>query len=264
MPVRRTAVALSTAALAITLGACSQGGSPATTDNSGQQSPNSGSAFKDVASLVSSAKSTMGEKQTVTVTFEGTGPAQALGSMKCQVDIAQTAMACTGPTEMVLTRDGMFVKSPQLTQISGDPSKPWLKMSTNDAAAQQLGQLNKINDFEAMLPPGSNIAANTKEQVDGKEATRYDVVTDVNQAAAAAPAEQKQTYQALIGAGVAQLKQTVWVDSEGLPLKVASTTPAMSVAGQQVPEMTLTIRYTDWGKPVQISAPPADQVQERP
>ncbi|MBB5155179.1 hypothetical protein BJ970_002713 [Saccharopolyspora phatthalungensis] len=35
------------------------------------------------------------------------------------------------------------------------------------------------------------------------------------------------------------------MDSEDLPLKVSSTTPAMGMASQQVPEMTLTMRYAD-------------------
>ncbi|PKW19939.1 hypothetical protein [Saccharopolyspora spinosa] len=261
---RRTAVALSAAALTITLGACSQGGSPAAPDNPGQQqTENSGSSFKDISSLVSSAKSSMSEKKTVTVSFEGTGAIQSLGSTKCQLDIAQTEMACTGPTEMVFTRDGLYIKSPQLAQLSGDPSKPWLKMSANDSMAQQLGQLGKINDFGAMLPPGSTITASTKEQVDGQDATRYEIVTDLKAAVVGAKAEEKAAYEALVGAGVSEIKQTVWLDAEGLPIKANSTTPALNVAGQQIPESTMTVRYSDWGKPVQINIPPADQVQEK-
>ncbi|MEV0056906.1 hypothetical protein AB0H34_41265 [Saccharopolyspora shandongensis] len=263
-PVRRTTVALSAAALAITLGACSQGGTPASPGNAGQeQTESSSSPFKDISSLISSAKSNMDAKKTVTVSFEGTGAVQALGSTKCQLDIAQTEMACTGATEMVFTKDGMYIKSPELAQLSGDPSKPWLKMAANDSMAQQLGQLGKINDFESMLPPGSKITSSAKEQVDGQEATRYEIVTDLKEAAAGAKPEEKPAFQALADAGVTELKQTVWVDAEGLPLKTDSTTPALTVAGQQIPESTMTVHYSDWGKPVQITVPPADQVQEK-
>ncbi|KAA5832878.1 hypothetical protein ABT337_11975 [Saccharopolyspora hirsuta] len=262
---RRIATALSAAALAATLGACSQGGSPTGSDNAGD---NSGSAITDISSLVNAAKTNMDEKKTVTVTFEGTGPiAQLYTSMKCQVDAAAEAMGCSGgPTEMVVSKDGIFMKSPEMAQLAGgDPSKPWLKMPANEEVAQQFGELGKISDFEAMLPPGSTITSSAEEQVNGKDATRYEVTTNLQEAAGAATTDaQKAGFKVMLDSGVTEIKQTVWVDSDKLPLQVKMTTPALKVQGQEIPETTLTVHYSDWGKPVNITTPPADQVQEMP
>ncbi|MER7009800.1 hypothetical protein ABT324_00025 [Saccharopolyspora sp. NPDC000359] len=263
---RRIATALSAAALAATLGACSQGGSPAGPDNNAGD--NAGSSITDISSLVNAAKTNMDEKKTVTVTFEGTGPlAQLYTSMKCQVDAAAEAMGCSGgPSEMVVTAEGIFMKSPEMAQLAGGgPSKPWLKMPANDETAQQFGELGKISDFEAMLPPGSTITSTAEEQVNGKDATRYEITTNLQEAASAATTDaQKQGFKLMLDSGVTEIKQTVWVDSDKLPLQVKMTTPAMNIQGQQIPETTLTVHYSDWGKPVTITAPPADQVQEMP
>ncbi|MER7081234.1 hypothetical protein SAMN02982929_06550 [Saccharopolyspora kobensis] len=258
---RRIATALTAAALAATLGACSQGGTPTGTPAAGDTAP-----IKDISSLVKTAKTSMDEQKTVTVSFAGTGPiAQLYASMKCEVDVEKTAMGCTGgPSEMVVTTDGIFMKSPQLAQLGGDPSKPWLKVPANDEMAQQFGELGKIGDFEAMLPAGSTITSTSEEQVDGKDTTRYEVTTDLQQASANASGAQQAGLKIMLDSGVTELKQTVWVDSDGLPVKIDSTTPALKFQGQEIPESQLSMRYSDWGKPVQITVPPAEQVQDMP
>lgn len=258
---RRIATALTAAALAAALGACSQGGTPTGSGNAGDNAP-----ITDISSLVKTAKTSMDEKKTVTVSFEGSGPMAAIyASMKCEVDVEKAAMGCGGgPTEMVVSADGIYMKSPQLAQLGGDPSKPWVKMPANEEMAQQFGELGKIGDFEAMLPAGSTITSSTEEQVDGKDATRYEVTTDLQQASANASEAQQAGLKILLDSGVTEIKQTVWVDADGLPLKVDSTTPAMKVQGQEIPETQLTMRYSDWGKPVEITVPPADQVQDMP
>ncbi|MER5392576.1 hypothetical protein [Saccharopolyspora sp. NPDC002686] len=261
---RRIATALSAVALAASLGACSQGGSPSGSNNADET--NSGSSITDVSSLVTAAKSTMDEKKTVTVSFEGTGPlAQMYENMKCQVDVEKAAMGCGGgAVEMTINGDGIFMKSPQMAQLAGDPSKQWVKMPATEEMTQQFGELGKISDLQAMLPAGSSIQSSAEEQVDGKDATRYEVVTDLKKAAEEAPEAKKAGFKVLLDSGVTELKQTVWVDADKLPLKVAMTSPAMKVQGQDIPETKLTVRYADWGKPVEITTPPADQVQDMP
>ncbi|MGW1681018.1 hypothetical protein [Saccharopolyspora sp. NPDC002376] len=261
---RRIATALSAVALAASLGACSQGGSPSGSNNADET--NSGPSITDVSSLVNVAKTTMDEKKTVTVSFEGTGPiAELYENMKCQVDVEKAAMGCGGgEIEMTINGDGIFMKSPDIAQLAGDPSKQWVKMPATEEMTQQFGELGKISDLEAMLPPGSSIQSSAEEQVEGQDATRYDVVTDLKKAAEEAPEAQKAGFKVLLDSGVNEIKQTVWVDADKLPLKVTVISPAMKIQGQDIPETTLTMHYADWGKPVEITTPPADQVQDMP
>lgn len=55
-------------------------------------------------------------------------------------------------------------------------------------------------------------------------------------------------------AGISQTQYDVWVDGNGLPVEVkfSEQTNAGAVAGD--------ISYSDWGTPVSVAAPPADQV----
>lgn len=261
---RRTAIALSAVALTVTLGAC------AGQNNSGGQDAapqDSGKPFTDVASLVSHTGSSMGDKNSVTVGMDISGamPMPGMDKMECQVDIAKTAMSCAGgPTELVTTPEAMYMKSPG--GMGADPGKPWMKMPTgpDNPMTKQLGSYEKLTDFQAMLPPGSTITNSGREKVDGKDTTRYETVTDLNKAIVEGPEESKQGLRMFADNGVTELKQTIWVDAEQLPVKATSTTPPMTMMGQQIPESTITVTYKDWGKPVTITEPPADQIQEMP
>ncbi|MGW3472634.1 hypothetical protein ACWDKQ_30135 [Saccharopolyspora sp. NPDC000995] len=78
--------------------------------------------------------------------------------------------------------------------------------------------------------------------VDDRDATRYEIVTDLKAAVAGAKADEKAACEALVGAGISEIKQTVWLDADDLPVKANSTAPALNVAGQQIPESTMTVR----------------------
>lgn len=271
---RRTTIALSTVALAASLSACGQApetDSPEASGQSGQES--SGAPYSDVASLVSGAGGSMNEKQSVTLDLKvdgGTGGAMpGMNNMSCQIDIKNTEMSCDGgPMEMVTTPEAMYMKNPDMAAMGGDPSKPWMKLSIdpNDPMgkmmAQQQQSLQKLTDFKEMLPPGTTITGNKAEAVNGKDATRYETVTDVAKAAEEADPELKPVYDMLTQSGAKEIKQSVWIDSEGLPVKAVSTSPSMNIQGQQTPEMTTTVLYKDWGKPVDITVPPQDKIQE--
>ena len=120
-----------------------------------------------------------------------------------------------------------------------------------------------LTDLNEVVGSGTTIANSTEEQVDGQNTVRYELVTDVQQAAAEAESEAaKNSYQLLLDNGVTELKSTLWIGEDGLPVKAEAVNPAMNVMGREIPETTVTMTYSDWGAPVQITEPPADQVQE--
>jgi hypothetical protein len=268
--VRRTAMALSTVALVGVLGACAQQGSTSTSPDNTPAAPK---LFSDVTSMATGTDSVMEQKKSVTLTIQDASGARILpGLHKCQVDITKTSMSCnSGPTSTVVTPDAMYMKIPQ---YGADPSKPWIKVSADtagqlgaplSASTQGIQGIKRLADFKLLLPTGTTIASTSQDQVNGQTATRYDTVTDVSQAAAQADPSVKQWAQGLLNSGVKQTKQSIWIDSDGLPLKTVSTVPLMTIdGGKQKQESTSTVTYQDWGKPMTITVPPADQITEWP
>lgn len=264
---RRTIITLSAVALAATLGACSQESS-GTPVSSGQPEQGSNSApATDRASLVSSSGGSMDEKKSVVMTTETTGGAGAssMGAMECEVDIAKESMSCSSPMmKIITTPDASYINSEQL---GGDPATPWMKIDLNannpmmQTMAQSGSAIKRLTDIKTMLPKGTSIVSSKQEKLNGTDATRYETVTNLEQTMQQMP-ELKSIFQIMVKSGVKELKQTVWVDSEGLPMKVMSKTPQTTVMGSQVGGSTTTTIFKDWDAPVTVSAPPAGKVQE--
>jgi hypothetical protein len=66
--------------------------------------------------------------------------------------------------------------------------------------------------------------------------------------------ELRAQYRAMITAGVRTLEYDVWLDTRGLPRRVRADVPASQGL------FSITGVYRDWGKPVRITAPTAEQV----
>ncbi|MHA6805578.1 hypothetical protein [Salinifilum ghardaiensis] len=260
---RRTTMTLSAVTLtAAVLSAC---GSPAGDSSSGDGGQNSsGGAFDSVTSLVDASTQSMNGKDTARMAIDIAGGPQGGQHLDCQVDLGKQDVACGGDQELVSTGDAVYVKVPQMAELGGESGKPWMKTDISGMPQQQGADVSKFQDLQSMLPPGTEIANTSEEQVDGQQATKYETVTDVRKAVQEAPEQQKKILQPVADAGVDQLRQTVWVGEDDLPIRVKSVVPPMEIMGQQVPETTTTVNYSEWGEPVDITVPPADQVQEMP
>ncbi|RCW45365.1 hypothetical protein DFQ14_103336 [Halopolyspora algeriensis] len=266
---RRTAIALSATALVAALSACGGQGEE-TTQSAGDQHSGRASVtpVSNISALVSQANGSMDDKQTVTLNIDVSGgmPATArMGEQECQLDTAKSMMSCDGVTPMVMTKKAMYIKKPEA--MSGSQGKPWAKMTfdANGMLGQsmaKMGKFRKFSDLEAMLPPGSTIIKTAKDNVDGKPAVRYEVTTDLTKAVEQGNEIAKSSRQMLVKQGITEIDQTIWIGPDELPLKVEAVTPSMTVMNQQVPETTTTVTYSDWGKPVDITVPPASEVSE--
>ena len=103
----------------------------------------------------------------------------------------------------------------------------------------------------------TSITAATDDVIEGDPAVRYTIVVDLAKAAAQQPdkAAQAQLEQQ-VKAGLTQLTSTLWVDRDSRPMR--------TVVNQELPGIgTLSIMgsYRDWGRPVDIEAPPRAQVR---
>lgn len=174
-----------------------------------------------------------------------------------------------GDISMVFVDGVLYMKLPQ----EPEPGKPWVKIDPNsdNAAAKSLGalneQLSKNADPRAVLKEfekSGEITATEKETLDGKETTHYTITVDVQKMAdnQTDPA-QKKAMQDIIAAGMKDFPVEVWVDEEDLPVRFALQTPTPDGQGGMT-TVKVQVDYSDWGKPVTVEAPPADQTAELP
>ncbi|MGB3444263.1 MAG: hypothetical protein WBA97_36450 [Actinophytocola sp.] len=275
---RKAGIALSAFALALTLGACGgNGGSEGSASNSGGDSNGGGSVA--AASLADLAKS-IGEQTSKTDTAHmkitaGAGGQQLSGEgdMKMGADTAAMSMDVTTPEgsmSMVLLDDVFYLKLPQELE----PGKPWLKIDTNDdnPISKALGgiteQVSKNADPRATLEQfekAGEITDTKEEELNGKPTTHYTIAVDVKKMAANQedPALKAAMDQA-IKSGMTDFPVEVWIDENDLPARVTMDTPTPNPATGKTEPVKMQVDYTDWGKPVDITAPPAGEIAKMP
>lgn len=108
-----------------------------------------------------------------------------------------------------------------------------------------------------MLTASPDIRRVGEEEVEGVRTTRYSGTVDASEGLKALDPEDRQAMeQQLQKLGAGKMTVDFWVDEQGLPRKqVVKTDMAQG-------RFEATAHCSDYGKPVQISAPPADQVGE--
>jgi hypothetical protein len=263
-------------ALVLTLTGCADksDSSGGTTGTKADAKPST-SLFGDVNALVEAASGQSKSKQSAQMTFDmafggqnmtGSG-AYRMGdnpAMKMQMD------SPTGSIEMVLVDRTLYMKMPaELAGKAGSDGKPWIKISADGtdpmskAMAPLFDQMEETVDVTKSLEKikeAGTITSSGEETLDGEKVTRYAITVDV---AKLAEIQQdptlKQAAEAQIKAGITKIDQELWLNSDNLPVKVTTQIP-MPGAGNG----TATILFKDWGQPVDISAPPADQVTTPP
>jgi len=103
----------------------------------------------------------------------------------------------------------------------------------------------------------TSITGSADDVIDGDPAVRYTIVVDLAEAAAqqADPAVRAQLEQQVRG-GLNRVTSTLWVDAVDHPVRseVRQNLPGIGT-------LAITGSYRDWGRPVQIEAPPATQVR---
>ncbi|TDB98124.1 hypothetical protein [Actinomadura sp. 7K534] len=162
----------------------------------------------------------------------------------------------------------IYMKMPMLSQLGGgSASKPWLKMSLDelgrksglnvDQLLQQSRQMDPVQNTK-MLTASKDAREVGKETVDGVQTTHYTGTYRLEDALAQLPADQQEVLRkGYAQTGMDSMQFDLWVDDQQLPRK-------MTMKGQQTADgvMTMTIKYRDFGKPVNIAAPPANQVTD--
>jgi hypothetical protein len=198
------------------------------------------------------------------VTVEGEGDVR-LGAQPA-MDVTLT-LPGQGSMDMRLVDNVAYVKLPQEVE----PGKPWVKIDANgtDPISQALGdsleQMKTNGDPSKMiqqLKDAGQITAQKSEELNGEQTTHYSITVDVAKAANASGMEEMLAEARK--AGVSQIPLELWVNQENLPVRMSMEMPVKDPSSQASTTVKVSVDYSDWGKPVDVAAPPAAEVAEIP
>lgn len=279
---RKTTFAAGGIALVLVLSACGGGGQ---TSSGGTPAPASGAAGAaagtpagDLASVLNATTSALESKKSVKLALEaaedgktvtGTGQArygdQNVTSMTIESDGQKS--------EVVFADNTLYVKLPPGQLASLHTTKPWLKLAGDSADPTAKALAGSLGDAASGSDPGKALAllgkagtltSTEKVQLDGQAVTHYVVDVDYSKAADQLPAGvPAQLRDSLKTKGV-HAPMDLWIDGNQLPVQVTTDVgPLLKAAGAPSTGSTKsTVKYSDWGTPVTVQAPPADQVAD--
>ena len=173
------------------------------------------------------------------------------------------SMAGTGMSfEMVTDGTTLWMKMP-----AGMPGQPaafadkWLKMplpAGAELSAGMFGPGQATSFLDALRGAGGTVVDLGTEEVNGVDAHHYAVSVDLERALAEVPEDQRaNAEQAMKMFGSQHMPIDVWLSGDGLPVRMVFDMGGS--AGLPV-KMHMQMDMTDFGVPVTITPPPADQV----
>jgi len=203
-------------------------------------------------------------KFTVNVRQDG-GSAQASAQLTGAIDFrvpraTMTFSAADGQVagQMILDGTTWYVKLPSAAMLGLSQGKRWLKVDIASAGgnAQQFLAMLKLFDparLFGLLRNAGSFSTVGQESVAGVDTTHYRGSVEVRKLAAAigAPAAADRHPDATFSADA-------WVDKDGYLRKLAFAFPAM----EDEPGAGVDVELSDFGAAVEVTPPPADQVQD--
>ncbi|WP_337824180.1 hypothetical protein [Amycolatopsis sp. A1MSW2902] len=276
------------AALALVLTGCGSSAENGTASPAGQSKDGGSglaSPFSDALKLADAAKQGTEKAKSAKMTMEMMGQ-KAEGSMR--FDGENSAMAMTmdspqGPTEMRYVDKTLYMKVPASQSKQFGSDKPWLKISPDatdpmsQSFSKMMSQSTQQSDPTQILDQVSKtgrIVSADQVDLNGEKVNHYKVELDVSKSmetyAKGMPEEVKTQMKKMLEGKSIQIPAEIWIDKDQLPVQItmdqtemmkqlgASTgSPAAAAAGGKI-----DVKYSDWGKPVDVTAPPADQVTD--
>ena len=151
--------------------------------------------------------------------------------------------------------------------------KTWIKGDAKDLSGPGTGQLGQVGSlvgtdprsvFELLKAVSGSIEAVGSEKIRDVQTSHYRATIDPAKLQQLVPADKQQSLggldQAANQAGLKELPVDIWVDAEQRVRKIAVDLDAKQ-PGSGVPiKASLVAEFYDYGKPLDLQLPPADQV----
>lgn len=283
---RVTILAAITTAVALTLSACggeTQPGAAAPASSEAKSSLSSplGDSIQLAALTRESTKRAKSSKMTMEI-VAGAEKSTASGQGLYDGDNSKLAMIMDSDgkkLDMLFIDNALYFKLDAEDKAELKTDKAYVKISPEgkDPISQLLGKMmsKAVKDSDPsrtleQISKAGKITKSDQVELNGELTNHYVIDVDVRKALALVmgeigiplPAETvKQLDAKLEGKNVTILTE-LWLNADQLPVQVISDqtafVKAMGAPGDGVAKTT--VKYTDWGGPVTVAAPPADQV----
>ena len=182
-----------------------------------------------------------------------------------------SAIIGDGNVNVVTDGSDVYVKLGGLATILGATSnQTWIKVSGDSAAAGAVGiPLGDGTEVLKLLEQAGDVKAVGTEQVRGTDTTHYQGTLDVAAALSQASAEDRAKAESELGKvgidpSAATVPVDVWIGTDdGLVRRVQLGVHGLETTSSSAPGAvagTFTLELFDFGQPVDITVPPADQV----
>lgn len=183
--------------------------------------------------------------------------------------IGATGFARESTTESLIVGMAIYSKSDP-DSYGYDAEKPWSKSTltepivptqegTSGAAAEKSN--NPLANVDKLVRSGE-IRVVGQELVNGVETTHYAGTISVARLledANLTDETREWTQQSYKSLGLDHMAVDLWVGRDDLPVKQVSVAP-IKMAKTVVAKTTVT--YSDWGRPIDLTPPPASQVED--
>jgi hypothetical protein len=281
---RKTTLVAAGAALVLTLTACSTSGT-AEPAGAGNQTQAAGggllaSPFTDAIQLASASKQGTEKSKSAKFSMEGSAAGQtisATGAMAfdgANTKFSMTSTAAGETTEMRMVDKVMYIKLPADQQKQMGTDKSWAKISADgtDPVSQAMGsalsQSAEQSDPSKILDQVSKagrIISSDQTQLNGEQVNHYKVELDIakalDQFTGQIPAAAREQVNEKLKGKDLKIPAELWLDKDNLPVQVTMDQgPMMQALGAPAGDAKFTMKYSDWGTQVDVTAPPADQV----
>lgn len=266
----RLGIGAGLAATAVLAMAGCSGNSGAASTNNGLSGSVSGSAISLVADSMN--KATTAGTVKITGTMSGDGLSMTMSGEEEYSPSTEMSMTMQGSGQdlsEILIGDQIYMDSPAVSAAFG--GKQWSEINLAESKGT-LGALastinsarneNPTTQLSAMLAAKQITKVGT-ETVQGQQTTHYSGTLNAAQflqssaETSSLSSTQIATLKSLLQTGgVSTETIDLWVGTNGLPVQVKAAVQS------SVGLMTITMDTSDWGVPVQVTAPPASEVTD--
>ena len=194
----------------------------------------------------------------------------ATGRTKGEMDMSAIIPAGAGlPSTISIVSEGEVAYLLVATTPGAAPR--WQKVDGSVLSQGPTGGLpsstNPLESFEQLRSVDAEIENLGEEEVRGTKTTHFRTRLDMQKVLASMPEDRRPapgSPQAELFASMGEVPVDVWLDDQDRPRRqrMAFSIPADAATSRPAMEMTLEIEAFDFGKPVVIELPPADQIDD--
>ncbi|HEX4904826.1 MAG TPA: hypothetical protein VFU93_05210 [Acidimicrobiales bacterium] len=163
--------------------------------------------------------------------------------------------------EMRTVDDHFYMRLPDVGQPLGITT-PWVGMPVDAAGTgSYTGSPSAAAMIDSLRGVSRDIESLGRDEVNGVDANGFRVTIDLERALQQVPeadrARAEESMAQLRGMGMAEMPMEVWVTDGGLPVRMVMEMEGIGGTGAS---MRSQMDYVDFGLPVDITAPPAEDV----